>query len=174
MERIYESLDFNIKSGGFKKAAAIILIKNMMMQASIFDVQQGTSTKLPRGPSGWIARKIMQVKNFIEVSFVLLPNIPFIIFHHVTNRGRLAAMVECIPVVRRITNMAPLGLTTRIHSLRAFIGLLVCSRVREARISITAIFDQAREKALDKRHLEVEANWTLPLRGRWERVEARN
>jgi len=101
MEWANKVQDFNIKSGGFKKPAAIILIKNMMMQASIFNVQQGPSTKLLRGPSGWIARKIMQVKNFIEVSFVLLSYVPFIIFQHVTNRRRLAAMVECIRIVRK-------------------------------------------------------------------------
>jgi hypothetical protein len=72
MERIYESQDFNIESCSFKKSAAIILIKNMMMQASIFNVEQGPSAELLRRPSGWIARKVMQVKNFIEVSFVLL------------------------------------------------------------------------------------------------------
>jgi len=52
MEGIYESLDFNIKSGFFKKPAAIILIKNMMMQASIFNVQQGPRTKLLGVPKG--------------------------------------------------------------------------------------------------------------------------
>jgi hypothetical protein len=74
MERIYESQDFNIESCSFKKSAAIILIKNMMMQASIFNVEQGPSAELLRRPSGWIVRKIMQVKNFIEVSFVRLPS----------------------------------------------------------------------------------------------------
>jgi hypothetical protein len=72
MEWVNKVQNFNIKSCGFNKAAAIILIKNMMMQASIFNVEQGPSAELLRRPSGWIARKVMQVKNFIEVSFVLL------------------------------------------------------------------------------------------------------
>jgi hypothetical protein len=73
----------------------------MTMQASIFNVEQGPSAELLRGSSGWIAGKIVRVKNFIEVCFVLLTDIPFIIFQHVNNRGRPAAMVECIPVVRK-------------------------------------------------------------------------
>ena len=72
MERIYESQDFNIESSSFKKSAAIILIKNMMIEASIFNVEQGPSAELLRRPSGWIARKVMQVKNFIGVILLYL------------------------------------------------------------------------------------------------------
>lgn len=101
MERTYNSQVFNIESCSFEKSTAIILIKNMMMQASIFNVEQGPSLELLRRPCGWIERKIMQGKNLIEMSFVLLIHIPFIIFHHMTNRRGLAAMVECMFVVRK-------------------------------------------------------------------------
>jgi len=142
MEGIYESQDFNIKSGGFKKPAAIILIKNMMMQASIFNVQQGPSTKLLRGPSGWIAGTIMQVKNFIEVSFVLLPHIPFIIFQHVTYRRRLAAMVECISIVRKNNCYGPAGIDDSNPFLKGFYRIArMLKSVRSKNKVLAGIFD---------------------------------
>jgi hypothetical protein len=94
----------NVKSGSGQQFTAIMLIKDMVMQAPIRQIVQGTLVELIECASGGVHVEIVFLEDFGQMGQVVFTDVLVKIVEHMVNAGRLPAVIKGCPVIRKYQN----------------------------------------------------------------------
>ena len=99
MEGFDKFLNLYPQTGRFEKFTAISLVKDMMVQTTVFDVAHRSLLEISFGAAVWVESLIMKRKDLFQVSQVSFVCSPVVIFDHVVYRRWLTPMIKRPPIV---------------------------------------------------------------------------
>jgi hypothetical protein len=87
------------ETSSLQELPAVVLIKNVMMQTTVFKVLQRSLTEMIIGTRERVARQVVQLQNLLEMSWVSLVGSELVILKHVCDWSRAASVVKCITII---------------------------------------------------------------------------
>lgn len=94
----------HLHSHSSQQFTAVVHVKDVMMEAAVFEVAKGALTEVIRCTRRWIHFQIVEAQYFLKVRKIVFLRIPGEIFEHMSYWGRCPTMVEGFRVVRQGQN----------------------------------------------------------------------
>jgi hypothetical protein len=99
VKRLSEFEKFYGETSCLQELPAVVLIKHVMMQTTVFKVLQRSLTEMIIGTRERIARQVVLRQNLLEMSLVSLVGSELVILKHVCDWSRAAQMVKCMTII---------------------------------------------------------------------------